>query len=405
MLWSDSYFVSYAQNREDAMLYRALKHIERGCYVDVGACDPNQDSVTKAFYDRGWRGINIEPVSHWYEKLKSFRPDDINLQVLAWSEPATIRFYEVEDSGLSTIDEQQANRYQADVDCNVARSEKNALPLNTILDEHKFNEIHFLKVDAEGSELQVLSGIDFSRFRPWIIVIESLEPLSDKPAWSKWHHILENQGYAFRYFDGLNRFYTSPDHPELAIHFDMPLNHVDKITTAREYRLVQDVTELRRKVFLLEVQKDTATVSFFPERLGQSLKPIDSGGWYEEEDHGTYKANWSGPSNESWLEFASPQQEEAYLRFHVASALRSDQLLSLRVFAGEKALKLTRVQDELGFLHEAKLDEVNRKVDRIRILFKINSTLRPRDIFPENVDKRYLGILLDNAEIRITSGG
>ena len=53
-------FVSYAQNFEDVMLWRALKHIKQGCYIDVGAQDPIHDSVSKVFYEHGWRGIHIE---------------------------------------------------------------------------------------------------------------------------------------------------------------------------------------------------------------------------------------------------------------------------------------------------------------------------------------------------------
>ena len=71
-------FVSYAQNFEDVMLWRALKHVEFGFYVDVGANDPEVDSVTKLFYDNGWRGVNVEPVTQWYEKLHRERSRDVN---------------------------------------------------------------------------------------------------------------------------------------------------------------------------------------------------------------------------------------------------------------------------------------------------------------------------------------
>ena len=54
-------FVSYAQNREDVVLYRALGHISGGRYVEVGANDPIADSVTYAFYERGWSGIEALP--------------------------------------------------------------------------------------------------------------------------------------------------------------------------------------------------------------------------------------------------------------------------------------------------------------------------------------------------------
>ena len=75
-------FISYAQNLEDVMLYRALKYVERGFYIDVGAMHPTINSVTKAFYDRDWRGINIEPSPEYFDSLQQERPEDINLNVV-----------------------------------------------------------------------------------------------------------------------------------------------------------------------------------------------------------------------------------------------------------------------------------------------------------------------------------
>ena len=53
-------FISYAQNFEDVMLWRALKHINNGFYIDIGANDPVVDSVSLAFYENGWRGVHVE---------------------------------------------------------------------------------------------------------------------------------------------------------------------------------------------------------------------------------------------------------------------------------------------------------------------------------------------------------
>ena len=40
-----------------------------GVYVDVGANDAINGSVTKALYLKGWRGINIEPMIDKFESL------------------------------------------------------------------------------------------------------------------------------------------------------------------------------------------------------------------------------------------------------------------------------------------------------------------------------------------------
>ena len=47
-------FISYAQNFEDVIQWLVLREVENGFYIDVGACSPYDDSVTRAFYERGW---------------------------------------------------------------------------------------------------------------------------------------------------------------------------------------------------------------------------------------------------------------------------------------------------------------------------------------------------------------
>ena len=82
----DTRFESYAQCLEDLILYCALKDVENGFYIDVGANDPTIDSVTKFFYDRRWHGINIEPLADKCALLAERRPSDINLCVGLGSE-------------------------------------------------------------------------------------------------------------------------------------------------------------------------------------------------------------------------------------------------------------------------------------------------------------------------------
>ena len=71
--------ISYAQNGEDIILNRVFMGEKNGFYIDVGAGKPNDDSVTKVFYDLGWRGINIEPHPENFHLLDKERKRDINL--------------------------------------------------------------------------------------------------------------------------------------------------------------------------------------------------------------------------------------------------------------------------------------------------------------------------------------
>ena len=85
-------FLSYSEYYEDLILYLLLFDIEKGFYIDVGAYDPIQVSVTKFFYLKGWRGINIEPLPGKIELFQKERPNDINLQLAVGEKKETLLF-------------------------------------------------------------------------------------------------------------------------------------------------------------------------------------------------------------------------------------------------------------------------------------------------------------------------
>ena len=200
-------FISYAQFIEDWILYCALENIKNGFYVDVGANDPCFFSVTKAFYDMGWKGINIEPLKVEYDKLCLDRPKDINLNIGVGAENTSIEFYILGSD--TTCDLETALRFGT-----VNSLKKEIIPvkrLSDVLDKHLANKdktIHFLKIDVEGFERSVLEGMDFNKFRPWIIVVEATLPGTGIPCHDKWEDILLTSNYELGIIYGINRYYV-----------------------------------------------------------------------------------------------------------------------------------------------------------------------------------------------------
>lgn len=219
-------FISYAQNFEDVMLSRVLKNVENGFYIDVGAAQPVIDSVTKAFYEKGWRGINIEPIDYLYQQLMSDRPEDINLNIACAAENGEITLFEVADTGMSTINSEYAIRHESN-SYKVIKRNVLARRLDDVIDELGIKEIHFLKIDVEGAETLVLQGIDLNRIRPWIILIEATEPQTEIPTHKYWESLIVERGYDFVYFDGLNRFYLAKEQFALQNGFSAPPNCFD----------------------------------------------------------------------------------------------------------------------------------------------------------------------------------
>lgn len=215
--------ISYAQNHEDVQLWRVFRHLDTGYYVDIGANSPSHHSVTKLFYDRGWRGINIEPITSWFDELEAERARDVNLKLCISDADGQVEMVEVVGTGLSTLDAAVAETYRKDWETRTVV--RTARTLSSVLAEHPLPEIHFLKIDVEGAEREVLAGADFDAHRPWIVLVESVKPGTQEPSHLAWEQLLLDAGYEHLWFDGLNRFYGARERRDaLASHFAAPLN-------------------------------------------------------------------------------------------------------------------------------------------------------------------------------------
>jgi len=243
--------LSYAQNLEDVILWRVFSDVECGVYIDVGANGPVVDSVTKLFYDAGWRGVNIEPILSSYEELGEHRPGDINIRKCATSEDGQkLTILKVESTGLSTgivenkFDFQQMGHEVVEIDVQGAT-------LSTLWEEAYLKDVHFLKIDVEGMEKDVISGIDFTRHRPWVVLVESIDPVHRVSNHMEWEYLLIDFGYEFSYFDGLNRFYVAKEKNKLKEKFLNPPNIVDD-------KILENTLHISRFVYPEQVKQITS---------------------------------------------------------------------------------------------------------------------------------------------------
>lgn len=100
----------YAQTGEDRRLVELLGARDSGFTSMLGAWEPERDSVTKWFYDRGWHGINIEPVPYYHALLERERPRDVNLCVAVTDRVASATMTVTTGTGLSTLAKENADR-------------------------------------------------------------------------------------------------------------------------------------------------------------------------------------------------------------------------------------------------------------------------------------------------------
>ncbi|PZO03510.1 MAG: FkbM family methyltransferase [Hyphomicrobiales bacterium] len=261
-------FVSYAQNFEDVLLWRALKHVAAGFYIDVGAADPREGSVTQAFYERGWRGINIEPEAFFAERLRTQRPLDLNIQMAAGAKPGKATFHRIAGTGLSTLSGEIAELHSGS---DYPQSENVDVDITTVFDLWTSNgspDVHFLKIDVEGSERSVLEGCRLDVFRPWIVVIEATKPLSSELVREEFEDLLLGHRYERCWFDGLNDWYIPQERTkELIQHFQSPPNPFDNFVMSS---LVDEIE--RRKGF----QADAESIFAIHGRAQERIKELET---------------------------------------------------------------------------------------------------------------------------------
>jgi FkbM family methyltransferase len=209
--------LSYAQRFEDFHLWRCFDGQPQGFYIDIGGGHPVYDNVSLAFYLAGWRGIVAEPNPALAALSRAVRQRDHLHEGLCGAQAGEATLYlQREFHGLSTTIVEHAETAAREIG---RAAEAVTLPMTTLAalcEQHAPASFEFLKVDVEGAEADVLRGADFTRFRPKVIMVEAIKPISLKPAWDEWEPLLGKHGYAYVWDDELNRYYVAKEARALA---------------------------------------------------------------------------------------------------------------------------------------------------------------------------------------------
>lgn len=170
-----------SQQEEDKLIKDYLGGYATGCYIDIGAGDPIKFSNTHALYQKGWKGLVIEPFPESHKRWAELRPNDILL-------PIAVMHYNGEATMCRTatvgswVGNEYAEKYSGEiykVACN---------NIVTILRKYpEFQKAEFVSIDIESNEDNLLANWNFDLCRPKIICIErQLRGVDQRDRWEQY---------------------------------------------------------------------------------------------------------------------------------------------------------------------------------------------------------------------------
>jgi FkbM family methyltransferase len=167
----------YSQHGEDFLLDQLFKEKKRGFFVEVGCIDGKHFSNTLTFEEREWKGMCVEAHADYIEILRQNRPNSIVCHcAVGESDEDEVPFYANVRGSLSTLDGSRESHFREKFSEYFSGFEVQKVSkrrLDTLFREHNVQEVDILSLDIEGYEVEALEGLDFQRYKPLVLVVES----------------------------------------------------------------------------------------------------------------------------------------------------------------------------------------------------------------------------------------
>lgn len=170
---------TFSQCGEDRILNYIFAEKKEGFYVDIGAFHPINCSNTYLFYEKGWRGINIDARPGSMKEFNRLRPRDINLELAIADGDELLTYYQMPEAGNLNLMNSFSKDFIQQIGMEesiVKQIEIKPSKLSSILEQYlpKSTVIDFLSIDVEGLEIEVLKSNNWEVYRPRVLLVESL---------------------------------------------------------------------------------------------------------------------------------------------------------------------------------------------------------------------------------------
>ena len=162
-------------------------------FVKIGANDGISGETCADILraNNNWKGLFVEPVPYCCDLLRKNYPDSSRFiieQVAIGNVPSRKSFYYVDQSAIQSLSflpryYDQLGSFNRQHIINllgdkimpfIVESKVLVCTLQDVLERNHIQKIHYLQIDTEGYDFQILKMLDFHKYNPEIIFIEHL---------------------------------------------------------------------------------------------------------------------------------------------------------------------------------------------------------------------------------------
>jgi FkbM family methyltransferase len=208
--------MSYGQFNEDGFILSQYTQ-SFGYAIEVGGADGINGSPTKCLEDKGWKTLLVEPNPQLFQQAKQKRPYVFQCAASDICEDGVeMTIYTLNGGNQTAVSGLEPDKRLIEQHQHLIADTKKELvnkrSLNVLIYEwekllgEEIANIDFISIDTEGTELDVMRGLNISKWKPKLIALEN--NFEDH----NYRRTMYNYGYILYERIGVNDYYIQQDY-------------------------------------------------------------------------------------------------------------------------------------------------------------------------------------------------